>query len=387
MPEAWIVAATRSAIGRANKGSLVDFRPDDLAASIVRAAIAKVPALGPALVEDVLVGCAQPAGEAGYNLARPVALLAGLPGAAGSTINRYCASSLQAIRIAAHAIVAGEADVIVAAGVECVSRFGKGKSDGMPDTKNARFGRDGMPDVYVAMGETAENVADRERVTREQMDAFAATSQQRAVAAQERGAFAREITPVTRPDGTVVDRDDGPRPGTTIEKLAALAPAFRPDGRVTAGNACPLNDGAAAVVLMSDARAKALRIEPVARVVGSAVSGIDPAIMGLGPVEATRRLLARVGRKMKDVDRVEMNEAFAAQVVPSARALEIPHEKLNVSGGAIALGHPFGMTGARLVTTLLRVLADDGGTLGLATLCVGGGQGMAMLIERNATTA
>ena len=232
------------------------------------------------------------------------------------------------------------------------------------------------------MGETAEIVADREHVTREEMDAFAATSQQRAVAAQEQGRFAREITPVTLPDGKIVDRDDGPRPGTTVEKLATLAPVFRPDGRVTAGNACPLNDGAVAVVLMSDARARALGIEPVARVVASAVSAIDPAIMGLGPVEATRRVLARTGRAMRDVDRVEMNEAFAAQVIPSARSLEIPGDKLNVSGGAIALGHPFGMTGARLVTTLLRVLEDCGGRLGLATLCVGGGQGMALLVER-----
>ena len=382
MIEAVIVAATRSPIGRANKGSLVDLRPDDLAATIVRAALARVPKLEPTLVEDVLVGCAQPAGEAGYNLARPVALLAGLPGAGGTTINRYCASSLQAIRAAAHAIVAGEADVLVAAGVECVSRFGKGKSDGMPETKNARFGRDGLPDVYIAMGETAENVADREQVTREQMDAFAAESQRRAVAAQAEGRFAREITPVTLPDGKVVDRDDGPRAGTTVEKLAALAPVFRPDGRVTAGNACPLNDGAAAVVLMSDTRARALGITPLARVVASAVSALDPAIMGLGPIEATRRVLARAGCTIADVDRVEMNEAFAAQVIPSARALEIPPDKLNVSGGAIALGHPFGMTGARLVTTLLRVLDDCGGKLGLATLCVGGGQGMAMLVER-----
>jgi len=382
MPEAWIVSATRSPIGRANKGSLVDVRPDDLAAAMVRAALARAPKLDPGLVEDVLVGCAQPAGEAGYNLARPVALLSGLPQAGGTTINRYCASSLQAIRAASHAILAGEADVLVAAGVECVSRFGKGKADGMPDTKNARFGTDGLPDVYVAMGETAENVADREHVTREEMDAFAARSQQRAVAAQEQGRFAREITPVTLPDGRVVERDDGPRPGTTVEKLAALAPAFRPDGRVTAGNACPLNDGAAAVVLMSDGRARSLGVEPVARVVASAVSALDPSIMGLGPIEATRRVLARAGRTMQDVDRVEMNEAFAAQVIPSARALEIPPDKLNVSGGAIALGHPFGMTGARLVTTLLRVLADCGGRLGLATLCVGGGQGMALLVER-----
>jgi acetyl-CoA C-acetyltransferase len=252
----------------------------------------------------------------------------------------------------------------------------------MPDTKNARFGSGGLPNVYMAMGETAENVADRERVTREEMDAYAATSQQRAVAAQERGFFAAEITPVTLPDGRVVDRDDGPRPGTTVEKLAALAPAFRPDGRVTAGNACPLNDGAAAVVLLSADCARALGIPPLARVVASAVSAVDPEFMGLGPIEATRRVLARARLTMRDVDLVEMNEAFAAQVVPCARALEIPEEKLNVCGGAIALGHPVGMTGARLVVTLLNALAERKGRLGLATLCVGGGQGMALVVER-----
>jgi acetyl-CoA C-acetyltransferase len=382
MPEAWIVATARSPIGRANKGSLVDVRPDDLAAHVVRAAMAKVPALEPASVEDLVLGCAQPAGEAGYNLARPVTLLAGMGGVPGTTVNRYCASSLQAIRIAAHAIAAGEGDAFVAAGVECVSRFGKGKSDGMPDTKNARFGSGGLPNVYIAMGETAENVADREHVTREEMDAYAATSQQRAVAAQDRGFFAAEITPVPLPDGRVVDRDDGPRPGTTVEKLAALAPAFRPDGRVTAGNACPLNDGAAAVVLLSADRARALGIPPLARVVASAVSAVDPEIMGLGPIDATRRALARARLTMRDIDLVEMNEAFAAQVIPSARALEIPAEKLNVCGGAIALGHPFGMTGARLVVTLLNALTERKGRLGLATLCVGGGQGMALVVER-----
>jgi acetyl-CoA C-acetyltransferase len=391
MPEAWIVATARSPIGRANKGSLVDVRPDDLAALVVRAAMAKVPALEPASVEDLVLGCAQPAGEAGYNLARPVTLLAGMGSVPGTTVNRYCASSLQAIRIAAHAIAAGEGDAFVAAGVECVSRFGKGKSDGMPDTKNALFGSgDGrragstpaLPNVYMAMGETAENVADREHVTREEMDTYAATSQQRAVAAQERGFFEAEITPVPLPDGRVVNRDDGPRPGTTVEKLAALAPAFRPDGRVTAGNACPLNDGAAAVVLTSADRGRALGIAPLARVVATAVSAVDPETMGLGPIEATRRALARARLTMRDIDLVEMNEAFAAQVIPCARALEIPEEKLNVCGGAIALGHPFGMTGARLVVTLLHALAERGGRLGLATLCVGGGQGMALVVER-----
>jgi acetyl-CoA C-acetyltransferase len=382
VPEAWIVATARSPIGRANKGSLVDVRPDDLAATVVRAVLAKVPALEPASVEDVVLGCAQPAGEAGYNLGRVVSLLAGMRDVPGTTVNRYCASSLQAIRIAAHAIRAGEGDAFVAGGVECVSRFGKGKSDGLPDTRNARLAAQGLPNVYITMGETAENVADRERVTREEMDAFAAASQQRAVAAQERGFFAKEITPITLADGRVVDRDDGPRPGTTVEKLAALQPAFRPDGRVTAGNACPLNDGAAAVVLMSDARARALGVRPLARVVATAVSALDPEMMGLGPIEATRRALARARVTIADVDLVEMNEAFAAQVVPCMRALEIPHDKLNVCGGAIALGHPFGMTGARLVTTLLNALDDRGGRIGLATLCVGGGQGMALLLER-----
>jgi acetyl-CoA C-acetyltransferase len=381
MPEAWIVSTARSPVGRANKGSLIDLRPDDLAATIVGAALAKVPSLDPALVEDVILGCAQPAGEAGYNLGRVVALLTGM-NVPGTTVNRYCASSLQAIRIAAHAIRAGEGDAIVAGGVECVSRFGKGKSDGMNDTKNPRFGADGMPNVYIAMGETAENVADRENVSRAEMDAFALESQRRAVAAQERGSFAEEITPITLSGGRVVAKDDGPRADTTLERLAALAPAFRPDGRVTAGNACPLNDGAAAVVLMSDTRAKELGIAPRARVVATAVSALAPEIMGLGPIEATRRVLARAGLTMRDIDAVEMNEAFAAQVIPCARALGIPPEKLNMHGGAIALGHPFGMTGARLVTTLLTILEEHGGRLGLATLCVGGGQGMALVVER-----
>jgi acetyl-CoA C-acetyltransferase len=380
MNEAWIVATARSPIGRATKGSLIDLRPDDLAATIVRAALDQVPAV--TNVDDVILGCAQPAGEAGYNLGRAVSLLAGLGDTPGTTVNRYCASSLQAIRMAAHAIMAGEGDAFVAGGVECVSRFTKGKSDGLPDTKNARFGVGDVPNVYIAMGETAENVADREHVTRQEMDVFAAMSQQRAVAAQERGFFAREITPVTLPDGRVIDRDDGPRAGTTVEKLSALAPVFRPGGRVTAGNACPLNDGAAAVVVLSDVRAKELGVKPLARIVATAVSALAPEIMGLGPIDATRRALARAKLTMADIDLVEMNEAFAAQVIPSARALEIPLAKLNTSGGAIALGHPFGMTGARLVTTLLNGLQDRGGRYGIATLCVGGGQGMAMVVER-----
>lgn len=382
MTEAWIVSATRSPIGRATKGALIDMRPDDLAAAIVRGALARVPSLDPNEIEDVIVGCAQPAGEAGYNIARAVSLLAGLRDVPGTTVNRYCASSLQAIRMAYHAIASGEGDAFVAAGVETVSRFPKGKSDGMPDTKNARFGDGGVQNLYVTMGETAETVADREGISRAEMDEFAVRSQERAVAAQKDGLFTNEITPITTPSGTVVLRDDGPRAGTTVEKLATLAPVFRPDGRVTAGNACPLNDGAAAVVVMSDTRAKALGIAPRARIVATSVSGLAPEIMGLGPIEATRRVLRRAKKTIAEIDLVEINEAFAAQVIPSARALEIPIEKLNVHGGAIALGHPFGMTGARLVTTLLYALEARGQKTGLATLCVGGGQGMALILER-----
>ena len=337
MPEPVIVATARSPIGRASKGSLVDVRPDDLAATIVRAALDRVPALDPGEIEDLMLGCAQPAGEQGYNLARIVSIQAGLPDVPGTTVNRYCSSSLQTIRMAAHTIRAGEGDVFVAAGVECVSRFTQGKADGMPGTHNALYTdaeartaaraegglggwkpADGLPDVYIAMGQTAENVAELEGVTREEMDEFAARSQARAVAAQRNGFFEREITPITTPDGTVVAVDDCPRDGTTAEKLAGLKPVFRPDGSVTAGNACPLNDGAAAVVVMSDTRAGALGITPLARIVSSGVSALDPEIMGLGPVDATRVALDRAGLTIDDVDLVEMNEAFAAQVVPSA---------------------------------------------------------------------
>jgi acetyl-CoA C-acetyltransferase len=401
MPEAVIVATARTPIGRANKGSLVDFRPDDLSALVVKALLEKVPALDPGLVEDVLWGTAQPAGEAGYNLARIVGILADLPEAGGVTVNRYCSSSLQTIRMAAHAVRAGEGDVFVAGGSENVSRFAKGLSDGAPGTHNDRFadaeartveratgagGRwtppAGLPDVYIAMGQTAENVAEHAGVPRETQDEFAALSQQRAVTSQENGFFEREITPVALDDGTVVTRDDGPRPDTTVEKLATLQPVFKPDGTVTAGNACPLNDGAAAVVVMSDTRAEALGITPLARVVASAVSAVDPEIMGLGPVEACRRALARAGMTIDDIDLVEINEAFAAQVVPSAEQLGIPWDKLNVNGGAIALGHPFGMTGARIMTTLLNGMEDRDARFGLESMCIGGGQGLAMIVER-----
>jgi acetyl-CoA C-acetyltransferase len=402
MPEAVIVATARTPIGRANKGSLVDCRPDDLSARIVEAVLEKVPALDPAEVEDVLWGCGQPAGESGYNLARVVAILAGLPQVPGVTVNRYCSSSLQTIRMAAHAIKAGEGDVFVAGGAETVSRFVKGMSDGIADTHNAVFAdaearsakragggqgkwepANGVPDIYIAMGQTAENVAEAENVSRGEMDEFAALSQNRAVEAQKNGFFEREITPVTLPDGTVAATDDGPRPDTTVEALAQLKPVFRPDGTVTAGNACPLNDGAAATIVMSDRRAEQLGVTPLARVVASGVSALDPEIMGLGPIEASRQALARAGMAIDDIDLVEINEAFAAQVIPSAKHLGVPWEKLNVNGGSIALGHPFGMTGARIMTTLLNGLEDRDARYGLETMCVGGGQGMAMIVERS----
>ena len=400
MPEAVIVATGRTPIGRAFKGSLVDMRPDDLTALVVRAVLAKLPELDPQSVEDLIVGCGQPAGESGFNVARVAALLAGLPDVPGVTVNRYCSSSLQTIRMAAHAIRCGEGDVFVAAGVETVSRFASGASDSgkavnplfsdaMERTakRSERAGEpwaplSGLPDIYIAMGQTAENVAEYENVSRLEMDEFAVRSQELAVAHQENGFFEREIVPVTVPDGTVVTRDDGPRAGTTLERLATLQPVFREGGSITAGNACPLNDGAAAVVVMSDTRAKELGIKPLARIVASGVSGLNPEIMGLGPIEACRQALKRANMTIDDIDLVEINEAFAAQVIPSAKHLSIPLDKLNIRGGAIALGHPFGMTGARIMTTLLNSLEDAGARFGLESMCVGGGQGMAMIVER-----
>jgi acetyl-CoA C-acetyltransferase len=398
MPEAVIVATGRTPIGRANKGSLVDCRPDDLAALVVRDVVAKVPALDPAQVEDVIMGCGQPGGEAGYNVGRVAALLAGMD-VPGVTVNRYCSSSLQTIRMAAHAIKAGEGDVFVAAGVETVSRFAHGAADTGPHNPEfaeaeARTARrapavtepwappSGLGDIYIAMGQTAENVAEYEKVSREEMDEFAFRSQHRAVASQENGFFEREIIPVNLPDGTVVTKDDGPRAGTTLEKLAELRPVFREGGTVTAGNACPLNDGAAAVVVMSDSKAAELGIRPLARVVASGVSALNPEIMGLGPIDACRQVLKRAGMSIDDIDLVEINEAFAAQVLPCAKHLGIDLDKLNVKGGAIALGHPFGMTGARIMTTLLNALDDEDKRFGLESMCVGGGQGMAMIVER-----
>jgi acetyl-CoA C-acetyltransferase len=400
MPEAVIVATGRTPIGRAFKGSLVDMRPDDLTALVVREVLAKVPALDPQSVEDLIVGCGQPAGESGFNVARVAALLAGLDNVPGVTVNRYCSSSLQTIRMAAHAIRAGEGDVFIAAGVETVSRFGTGAADSgkatnplFADAMARTAGRtekvtvpwspaQGLADIYIAMGQTAENVAESEHVSRLEMDEFAVRSQELAVTSQSNGFFEREIIPVTLPDGTVISKDDGPRAGTTLEKLSTLQPVFREGGSVTAGNACPLNDGAAAVIVMSDTRAKELGIKPLARIVASGVSGLNPEIMGLGPIEACRQTLKRANMSIDDIDLVEINEAFAAQVIPSAKHLGISWDKLNVNGGAIALGHPFGMTGARIMTTLLNGLEDRGQRFGLESMCVGGGQGMAMIVER-----
>ena len=400
MPEAVIVATGRTPIGRAFKGSLVDMRPDDLTALVVREVLKKVPQLDPNTVEDLILGCGQPAGEAGFNIARVSAILAGLDNVPGVTVNRYCSSSLQTIRMAAHAIRSGEGDVFIAAGVETVSRFGSGASDSgkamnpvfgdalaRTESRSAKFTEPwkpaaGLPDIYIAMGQTAENVVEQEGVSRLEMDEFAVRSQELAVQHQENGFFSREIIPVTLPDGTVMSKDDGPRAGTTLEKLSSLAPVFREGGSVTAGNACPLNDGAAAVVVMSDTRAKELGLTPLARIVSSGVSGLNPEIMGLGPIEACRQALKRAGMTIDQIDLVEINEAFAAQVLPSAKHLGIPMETLNIRGGGIALGHPFGMTGARIMTTLINSLEDSGKRFGMETMCVGGGQGMAMIIER-----
>src|SRR5580704_3100773 len=398
MPDAVIVATGRTPIGRAMKGSLIECRPDDLTALVIRKVLEKVPQLGTEDVEDVIVGCGQPAGEAGYNVARVAAVLAGID-VPGVTVNRYCSSSLQTIRMAAHAIRAGEGDIFLAGGVETVSRFQFGASDTGPhnpafaDAEARTAARapavtepwtppKGLSDVYIAMGQTAENVAEYEKVTREEMDEFAARSQQRAVESQGNGFFEREIIPVTLEDGTMVTKDDGPRDGTTVEGLAALKPVFREGGTITAGNACPLNDGAAAVIVMSATKASELGITPLARIVSSGVSALDPEIMGLGPIEACRQALRRAGKTIDDIDLVEINEAFAAQVIASAEKLGIPWDKLNVKGGAIALGHPFGMTGARIMTTLLNALEDEGKTWGMESMCVGGGQGMAMIVER-----
>jgi len=386
MPEAVIVETVRTPIGRAFKGSLKEMRSDDLGGHVIRALMERVPELPPGDIVDVICGTANESGEQAMNLGRLVGALGGLPDVvAGTTVNRFCASSLQAVRMAHHAIVAGAGDTFVAAGVECVSRVaGRDFEEG---DKNPRFTDPSRPDyvndMYIVMGETAENVADRWGVTREDMDAIAVRSHTRALAAQESGFFAREIVPVTLPDGTVVDKDDHPRPGTSMEGLVALKPAFRPDGRVTAGNACPLSDGAAAVLITSAEKAAALGVRPRARIIASAVSGLAPEIMGVGPIEAVGRVLAMAGMTIDDVDVVELNEAFAAQVIPVCNELGIDIDRqLNPHGGALALGHPFGMTGARIMGTLLNDLETLDATIGLETMCIGGGQGMAMLVER-----
>jgi acetyl-CoA C-acetyltransferase len=404
MPEAVVVATARSPIGRAFKGSLTTVRSDDLAAQMITAALAKVPQLDPADIGDLILGCGLPGGEQGYNMARVVAVMLGYDNLPGTTVTRYCSSSLQTTRMAFHAVKAGEGDAFISAGVECVSRFGKGSSDSWPDTKNPVFaaaeGRSGklaeggaevwhdprldgeVPDIYIAMGQTAENVAALRGISRQEQDEFGVRSQNQAEKALADGFWQRDITPATLPDGTVVSADDGPRPGTTMEKVASLQPVFRPDGTVTAGNCCPLNDGAAAVIVMSDTRAAELGITPLARIVSSGVTALSPEIMGLGPVEASRMALARAGMTIDDIDLVEINEAFAAQVIPSYRDLGIDLDKLNVNGGAIAVGHPFGMTGARITSTILNSLQFHDKAFGLETMCVGGGQGMAMIFER-----
>ena len=398
MPEAVIVATARSPIGRANKGSLTTLRPDDMSTQIIEALMKKVPQVQGSDIDDLMMGIGQPAGEGGFNIARVVAVLAGLDDVPGVTVNRYCSSSLQTIRMAFHAIKAGEGDCFIAAGVETVSRYASGASDTAPNaifkpsgerTKlRAQGGQgnwtppSGLPDMYIAMGQTAENVVEVEGVTREEMDRFGVRSQNLACQHVENGFFDNEIIPLVLEDGTIVSKDDGPRPGTNYETVSQLKPVFRPDGTITAGNACPLNDGAAAVMVMSDAKAKQLGIKPLARIVASGVSGLNPEIMGLGPIEACRQALARAGMTMDQIDLVEINEAFAAQVIPSAKHLGIPMEKLNMHGGAIALGHPFGMTGARIMTTLINGLQYEDKTFGLESMCVGGGQGMAMIVER-----
>ncbi|MFJ2187737.1 acetyl-CoA C-acetyltransferase [Kitasatospora sp. NPDC087861] len=404
MPEAVIVSAARSPIGRAFKGSLKDVRPDDLTAHVIQAALAKVPQLDPREIDDLMLGCGLPGGEQGHNLARIVAVQMGMDYLPGATITRYCSSSLQTTRMALHAIRAGEGDVFVSAGVETVSRSVNGSSDGMPGTMNPLFDdaqartakraeegggawhdprEDGLlPDAYIAMGQTAENLAALKGITRAEQDEFGVRSQNLAEAAIKAGFWEREITPVTLPDGTVVSKDDGPRAGVTLEGVSGLKPVFRPDGTVTAGNCCPLNDGAAALVVMSDTKARELGITPLARVVSTGVSALSPEIMGYGPVEASKQALRRAGLTIGDIDLVEINEAFAAQVIPSYRDLGVDLDKLNVNGGAIAVGHPFGMTGARITTTLINSLQWHDKQFGLETMCVGGGQGMAMVIER-----
>src|SRR3954463_3579483 len=380
MPEAVIVDAVRTPIGRAVKGSLKDVRADDLAAVPLKALVDRNPEVDFAQTQDIMMGCGFQQGEQGYNIGRNAQLLAGIDHhVPATTVNRFCASSLQTLRMAFHAVKAGEGDQYVAAGVEAVSRFGQGDSFEFHPKLDGSEGS--LYNVYIPMGLTAENVADRCQVAREAQDEWAAISQQRAVAARDSGHFDREIVAVTTPDGEVT-RDDGPRPGTPGAKLAELKPAFKPDGTVTAGNACPLNDGAAAVLVMSAEKAEKLGLKPRARIVASSVAAIRPEIMGLGPIPAVKKVLEQAGMTIEEIDVLELNEAFAAQVVPCRDEWGIDPEKLNPNGGAIALGHPFGMTGARIMTTLLNNLDSLDGTIGLETMCVAGGMGQAMIVER-----
>ena len=403
MSQAVIVATARSPIGRAEKGSLKDMRPDDLLVQMIQAALAKVPSLDANSIDDFLIGTGSPAGEGGYNIARVAAVMLGLDNVPGVTVNRYCSSSLQTTRMAMHAIRAGEGDVFISGGVETVSRYGHGLADFMAGTTNQIFETalarsaqraidssnwqdpresSSLPDVYIAMGQTAENVAQLKGISRGEQDEFAVRSQVLAPAAIANGFWAKDITPVTLPDGSVISSDDGPRPNVTLEGVSQLKPVFRPDGTVTAGNCCALNDGAAALVVMSESKAKELGITPLARIISTGLSGLSPEIMGMGPVNASQQALARANMSIADIDLVEINEAFAAQVIPSARELGVPIDKLNVNGGAIAVGHPFGMTGARITSTLINSLKFHDKQFGLETMCVGGGQGMAMVIER-----
>jgi acetyl-CoA C-acetyltransferase len=385
MPDSVIVDAVRTPIGRAFKGSLAQLRPDEMGAFVVDSLLERNPDLDPELIEDVLCGVGLPQGLQGFNLGRIIALLSErLPlGTGGVTVSRYCASSLESIRQASNAVVAGQGDAYIAAGVEWVSRYNEAVEGARPQDRNERLqGRNGDPDAYISMGMTAEKVAERYEVSRAEMDKYAQRSQELAVESQDNGYFDREIVPVTLPDGTTIAKDDGPRAGSSLEKLAQLEPAFKEGGKVTAGNSCPLNDGAAAVLVMSDAKAKELGLKPRARIITAATAALEPEIMGVAPIGAIKKVLDRAGMSIGDVDVVELNEAFAAQVIPIMDECDIPLEKLNPHGGAIALGHPFGMTGARIMTTLLNDLETDDKTFGLETMCVAGGQGMAMIVER-----
>jgi acetyl-CoA C-acetyltransferase len=403
MIDAVIVATARSPIGRAGKGSLREIRPDDLLVQVLKSLLNKLPSLNTSDIEDLIVGCSQPAGESGFNIARIAAVLLGLDSLPGTTVNRYCSSSLQSTRMAMHAIRAGEGDVFISAGVDTSSRFFKGTADGNDATENPKFGyakernaelevgnlmwtdpslKRLLPDAYIAMGKTAENVASLMGITRNEQDQFAVRSQNLAEEALHNGFWSRDITPIELTNGTFVSTDDCPRPGVTLEAISKLSPVFRNNGTVTAGNCCPLNDGAAAVMIMSEEKARNIGLEPMARIVSTAVSALSPEVMGLGPVEASRKALKQAKMRIEDIDLIEINEAFAAQVIPSARELGIDFDKLNINGGAIAIGHPFGMTGARITSTLINSLQFHDKQFGLETMCVGGGQGMAMILER-----